>query len=210
MICGGWGIDTVTKTINKNNNKLWFNKITVWMVYELLIISSNNVLKAIKYVNYEWRTRDLGLERGYTFKSQLCLSPTVQIEARTSIFLSLFQCMTQIWCCFVYRTLSWVVVKTLESPLGCKEIKPVNPKGNQSWIFIGSTDAEAETPILWPANAKSWLIGKDHDALSFNHFILKAGWDGWMASPMWWAWVWVGSWSWWWTGKPNVLQSMGW
>ena len=51
--------------------------------------------------------------------------------------------------------------KALESPLNCKEIKPVNPKGNQSWIFIGRTDAEAETPILWPPDAKNWLILKD-------------------------------------------------
>ena len=60
----------------------------------------------------------------------------------------------------------WTVVleKTLESPLDCKEIQPVNPKGNQSWIFIGRTDAEAETPILWPSDAKNWLIRKDPDA----------------------------------------------
>ena len=60
----------------------------------------------------------------------------------------------------------WTVVleKTLESPLDCKEIKPVNPKGNQSWIFTGRTDAEAESPILWPPDAKSWLLGKDPDA----------------------------------------------
>ena len=54
--------------------------------------------------------------------------------------------------------------KTLESPLDCKEIKSVNTKGNQFWIFIGSTDAEGETPILWPPDAKNWLIGKDPDA----------------------------------------------
>ena len=54
--------------------------------------------------------------------------------------------------------------KTLESPLDCKEIKPVNPKGNQPWIFIGRTDAEAEAPMLWPHDGKSWLIGKDPDA----------------------------------------------
>ena len=54
--------------------------------------------------------------------------------------------------------------KTLESPLECKEIQPVHPKGNQSWIFIGRTDAEAETPVLWPPDVKSWLIGKDPDA----------------------------------------------
>ena len=57
-----------------------------------------------------------------------------------------------------------VMLKTLESPLDCKEIKPVNPKGNQSWIFIGRIDAEAETPILCPPDAKNWLIGKDPDA----------------------------------------------
>ena len=62
------------------------------------------------------------------------------------------------WC-------SWTVVleKALESPLDGKEIKPVNPKGNQPWIFIGKTDAEAETPVLWSPDAKSWLIGKDPD-----------------------------------------------
>ena len=60
----------------------------------------------------------------------------------------------------------WTVVleKTLESPLHCKEIQPVHPKGNQSWIFFGRTDAEAETPILWPPNSKNWLFGKDPDA----------------------------------------------
>ena len=60
----------------------------------------------------------------------------------------------------------WTVVleKTLESPLGCKEIQPINPKRNQSWIFIGRTDAEAETPILWPPDVKNQLIGKEPDA----------------------------------------------
>ena len=60
----------------------------------------------------------------------------------------------------------WTVMleKTLESPLDCKDIKPVNPKENQSWILIGRTDAEAETPTLWPPDAKNWLIGKDPDA----------------------------------------------
>ena len=60
----------------------------------------------------------------------------------------------------------WTVVleKTLESPLDCKETQPVHPKGDQSWVFIGRTDDEAETLILWPPDAKSWLIGKDPDA----------------------------------------------
>ena len=63
------------------------------------------------------------------------------------------------WC---FRTV--VLEKTLENPLDSKEIQPVHPKGNQSWIFIGRTEAEAETPILWPPDMKSWLIGKDSDA----------------------------------------------
>ena len=63
------------------------------------------------------------------------------------------------WC---FWTL--VLEKTLESPLDCKEIQPVHPKGDQSWVFIGRTDVEAETPILWPPDTKSWLIGKDPDA----------------------------------------------
>ena len=60
----------------------------------------------------------------------------------------------------------WTVVlgKTLDSPLDCKEIQPVHPKGNQSWVFFGRTGVEAETPILWSPDAKSWLIGKDPDA----------------------------------------------
>ena len=64
------------------------------------------------------------------------------------------------------RRCFWIVVleKTLESPLDCKEIQPVHPKGDQSWVFIGRTDAEDETPVLWPHDGKSWLIGKDPDA----------------------------------------------
>ena len=60
----------------------------------------------------------------------------------------------------------WPVVleKTLEGPLDCKEIQPVHPKGDQSWVFIGRADAETETPVLWPPHVKSWLIGKDPDA----------------------------------------------
>jgi len=67
--------------------------------------------------------------------------------------------------CFnLWATREVVLEKTLESPLDCKEIQPVHPKGDQSWVFIGRTDVEAETPILWPLDAKSWHIGKDTDA----------------------------------------------
>ena len=89
----------------------------------------------------------------------------------------------------------WTVVleKTPESPLDCKEIQPVHPKGDQSWVFFGRTDAKAETPILWPPHAKSWLIGKDPDAERDWKQEEKGtrGWDGWMASLTWWTWVWV-------------------
>ena len=102
--------------------------------------------------------------------------------------------------------------RTLGNPLDCKEIQPVHPKGNQSWIFIERTDIETETPILWPSDAKSWLIGKR----PWCWVRLKVGgegddgrWDGWMASPTQWTWVWVSFRSSWWMGRPGVLQSMG-
>ena len=99
----------------------------------------------------------------------------------------------------------------LESSLDCKEIQPVQPKGNQSWVFIGRTDVEAATPILWSPDAKSWLICKDSGAGKDWGQEEKGTteWDGWMASPTQWTWVWVNSGSWRWTGRPGVLQSMG-
>ena len=102
----------------------------------------------------------------------------------------------------------WIVVleKTLESPLECKEIKPFNSKGNQSWIFIGRTDAEAEAPILWPLDAKNWLMGKDPDA-GRDWRQEKATTEDEMVGWHRWTWVWANSGSWWWTGKPGVLQS---
>ena len=107
----------------------------------------------------------------------------------------------------------WTVVlkKTLESPLDWKEIQPVHPKGNQSWVFMGRTDVVAESPILWPPDAKSWLIGKDPDAGKDWGREEKGmrGWDGWMASLTQWTWVWMDSGSWWWTGRPDMLQFMG-
>ena len=104
----------------------------------------------------------------------------------------------------------WTVVleKTLESPLDCKEIQPVNPKGNQSWIFIGRTDVESKTPILWTTDGKNWLTGKDPDARKDWRWEEKGMTEdemvGWY-HQMWWTLVWVGSRSYWWTGKPDVL-----
>ena len=115
--------------------------------------------------------------------------------------------MYPIWC-------FWTVVleKTLESPLDCKEIQPVHPKGNQSWIFTGRTDIEAETPILCPPDAKNWLIEKKPwclEKLKAGGVGDNRGWDGWMASPTQQTWVWVNSGSWWWTGRPGMLWFMG-
>ena len=105
----------------------------------------------------------------------------------------------------------WTVVleKTLESPLDCKEIQPVHPKGDQSWMFIGRTDVGAETPILWPPDAKSWLIRKDPDAGKDWGQEEKGMTEDEMASQTRWTWVCMDSGSWWWTGRPGVLQFTG-
>ena len=104
-----------------------------------------------------------------------------------------------------------VLEKTLESPVDCKEIQPVHPKGDQSWVFIGRTDVQAETPILWPPDVKSWFWKRP---LCWERSRAEGEgdnreWDGSMASPTWWTWVWVDSGSWWLTGRPGVLQFMG-
>ena len=98
-----------------------------------------------------------------------------------------------------------------------KEIQPVNPKGNQSWIFIGRTDVEAEAPILWPPDMKSWLIGKDSDTGKdwgqkekgttedeMPSLDAITGWHHWISGMSW-----ANSRRWWRTGKPGMLQSMG-
>ena len=105
----------------------------------------------------------------------------------------------------------WIVVleKTLENPVDSKEIKPVNPKGNQSWIFIGRTDMKAEAPIIWPPDAKSSLEKTLMLADWRQEKGDNRGWDGSMASPVRWTRIWASSGSWRWTGKPGVLQSMG-
>ena len=107
----------------------------------------------------------------------------------------------------------WTVVleKTLESPLDCKGVKSVNPKGNKPWIVIGRAQAEDEVPILWPPDVKSWLIRKASDAGNDigRRRGVDRGWVDWMASHTQWRWVWANSRRWWRTGKPGVLQSMG-
>ena len=107
------------------------------------------------------------------------------------------------WCLLIVA-----LEKTLQSPLDSKTSKPVNPKGNQPWVFVGRTDTEA--PIFWPLDAKNWLFGKDPDAgkdWGQGGEDGDRGWDGWMASPTQWTWVWASSGRWWRTGKPGVLQA---
>ena len=107
----------------------------------------------------------------------------------------------------------WTVVleKTLERPLDCKEIQPVHPKGNQSWMFIGRTDVEAKTNILaiWCKELTHWKRPWCWERLKAGGEGDNRGWGGWMASPTRWTWVWVNPGSWWGTGRPGVLQSMG-
>ena len=106
----------------------------------------------------------------------------------------------------------WTVVleKTLESPLDCKEIQPVHPK-DQSWVFIGRTDVEAETLIIGNLMRRAdsferpWLWERLKAGGEGN----DGGWDGWMASLTLWTWVWVNSGSWWWAGRPGMVRSMG-
>ena len=106
----------------------------------------------------------------------------------------------------------WTVVleKTLESPLDCKEIQPVHPKGNQPWIFIGRSDAEV--PTLWTPDEKElahWKRPWCWERLKGGGEGDDRGWDGWMASPTRWIWVWANPRRWRRTGQPGVLQSMG-
>ena len=109
------------------------------------------------------------------------------------------------WCFW-----TMVLENTLESPLDSKEIKPVNPKGNQPWIFIGRTDAEAEAQILWPPDVTRKLIGKDpHARKDWRQKKRVTEYENhWMASLIQWTWTWTKSGKWWGTGT-WMLQSMG-
>ena len=103
----------------------------------------------------------------------------------------------------------WTVVlkNTLESPLDCKEIQPVNPRGNQSWISTGSWNSS--TLATWCEEVAPWKRPWCWERLKAGREGDNRGWDDLMASPTWWTWVWVSSGSSWWTGRPSVLQSMG-
>ena len=107
------------------------------------------------------------------------------------------------WC---LRTV--VMERTPESPSESEEIKPVNLKGNQLWIFIGRTDAEAKAPVFWSTDVNSRLIAWCWERLRAKGVEGIRGWDGWMVSPMQWTWTWANFRRWWRTERPSVLQSM--
>ena len=111
--------------------------------------------------------------------------------------------------CLFYIVLHWL--KSLESPLDCKETQPVHPKGDQSWVFIGRTDAEAETNTLATSCDELTHLKRPWcwEGLGAGGEGDDRGWDGWVASLTRWAWVWVNSRSWWWTGRPGMLRFMG-
>ena len=99
--------------------------------------------------------------------------------------------------------------RTLDSPLDSQEVKPVNNKGNQSWIFIGRTDAEAETPLAtWCEELTHWKRPWCWERLKAGGEGDDRGWDGWMASLTQWTWLWAVSGSWWWTGRIGMLRFM--
>ena len=128
------------------------------------------------------------------FPLVMCESWTIKKAEcwRTDIF--------ELWC--------W---RRLLSPLDIKEIKSVNPKEKQPWIFIGSTDAEAEASILWPPDMKNWLIRKDPDAgrIKGNRRRGRQRMRWLNGITTWWTWVWARTESWWRTGKPGMLKSLG-
>ena len=144
-----------------------------------------------------WTTREVPITRIHSNTAHLYLSApgvhVLRVKSQIIIILALYGGMWELdhkegwasknWC---FRTL--VLVKMLESPLDNKDIKPVNPKGNQTWISIGRTEAEAKTPTLQPSDVKSRLTGKDPDAGKDWGQEEKGvtGWDGWMASSTQW------------------------
>ena len=131
------------------------------ILYQLInwfiqIMEYYSVLRGNELLSHEKKSRDI------TLSTKVCL---VKSYAFSSSHIWMWELdhkeswVPKNWC-------FWTVVleKTLESPLDCKEIQPVHPKGDQSWVFIGRTDAKAETPMLWPPHAKNWLIWKNPDA----------------------------------------------
>ena len=150
----------------------------------------------------------------------LLKSRNITLPTKVHLVKAIFFSSSQVWmweldCKESWAPKNWcfctaVLEKTLESPLDCKEIKPVNSKGNKSWIFITETDAEAKAAIIWhlmwraDSMEKTLKLGKTEGRRRRG----QQRWDGWMASLTQWTWVWASSGRWWRLGKPGMLQSM--
>ena len=144
-----------------------------WKQWQTLLLGAP---KSLQMVTAIVKLKDaLLLERkAMTNLDSILKSRAITLPTKVSLVKTMVFPVVDVWMWELYHKESWVpknwcfwtvvLEKTLESLLDCKEIQPVHPKGNQSGIFIGRADAEAETPIFWPPDAKNWLIGKDPDA----------------------------------------------
>ena len=145
---------------------------TVGTVSDFIFLGSK--ITAVGDCSHEIKRRLLLGRKVMTNLDSMLKSKDITLPTKTHLVRAMVFSSSHVWMWELDYKESWVLKnwcfwtvvleKTLESPLDCKEIQPVHPKGNQSWIFIGRTDAEAETTILWPPDAKNWLIGKDPDA----------------------------------------------
>ena len=151
------------------------------------------------------------------FKSRNITLPTKVCLIKAMVFLVVMYGCESWYCEESWAAKNWcfwtvVLEKTLERPLVCKEIQPVHTEGDQSWMFIGRT-GKAETPILWPPQAKCWLIWKDPDVGKDwgqeEKGTIEDETVGWHHWPNQWTWVWVDSGSWWWTGKRAFCSPWG-
>ena len=163
MLAVAWYLSRVWN----QNISMWPFHIFSWLSHSM-DFSQMEGFQQIRYPKREHQVKTVLPFLTLLFSFQTITLPR-KVHIINTIFFPVVMCRYESWAikkaekqnwCF------WIVVlgKTLESPLDSKEIKPDNPEGNQSWIFIGRTDAKAETPIIWSSDVKSWLIGKDPDA----------------------------------------------
>ena len=190
-----------------------------WKRWETIFLGSK--ITADGDCNHKIKRQLLLGRKSMTDLDSISKSIDITLPSEVCLVKAMFFSSSHIWIWELDYEESWVpknecfwavmLEQILESPLDCKDIQLVHSKGNQSWMFIGRTDVEAKTPILWPPDAKkNWLIWKDPNAGKDWRQKQKGmtGWDGWIVSLSWWAWVWVSSRSGWWTGKPGLLQSL--
>ena len=136
-------------------------KITLVVIRTKCFMFSYKEMNSLKQLTPTWTQNSYQIRMHFKIKK---LKKTTHDRLYTLILGHSHRPPLRVYLLYLEVQCNVVVEKTLESPLDCKEIQPVHPKGNQSWIFIERADAEAETPILWPPGMKSWLVGRDPDA----------------------------------------------